>query len=122
MNTALRYAQNELKKLQRANDTSGNTVIDLVLIFDRSEADMKRLTGYPAFAQALEQLGGEHTEANIQEACRMSHFSRESVHFDDMDNGEPIPDYHIPIKCTKQQAKAMQYRQDNFNHSHFELD
>ena len=122
MNTALRYAQNEIKRLQRANDTSGDTVIDLVLIFDRSEEDMKRLTGYPAFAEALEQLGGEHTEANIQEACRMSHFSRESVYFDDMDNGEQIPDYHIPIKGTKQQAKALLNKYRSYNHSHFDID
>ena len=122
MNTALRYAQNELKKLQRANDTSGDTVIDLVLIFDRSEADMKRLTGYSIFAEALEKLGGEYTEDNIQEACRMSHMSRESMFFDYMDNGEQIPDYHIPIKCTKQQASAVKYKHNNFNHSHFDID
>lgn len=122
MNASLRYAQNEIKKLQRANDTSGNTVLDLVLIFNKSEADMKRLTGYPAFAEALEQLGGEHTEANILEACKISHFNCKSVYFDDMGNNKQIPDYHIPINCTKQQAKAIQSRHNNFSHSYIGID
>lgn len=122
MNTMLRYAQREVTKLRRDTDTSDITTLDLVLVFDRSEEEMKRLVGYKAFAEALEQLGGEHTEANIQEACRMSNFSRGSVYFDDMDNGEPIPDYHIPIRCKKALARKVMYSNQKTNHSHISVD
>lgn len=118
----LRYAQREVTKLRRDTDTSDFTTIDLVLMFDRSEEEMKQLVGYKAFAEALEQLGGEHTEANIQEACRMSNFSRESVYFDDMDNGEQIPDYHIPIRCKKALARKVMYRNAQTNHTHFSVE
>lgn len=121
MNTALRYAQNEVRKLRRDIDTSDTTTIDLVLVFDRSEEDMKQLVGYSAFAKALAELGGEHTEANIQEACRLTHFSRESVRFNDV----PCTFYedrHIPIKCTKAQALKTMHGKGTYNHSHFSID
>ena len=118
----LRYAQREVTKLRRDTDTSDITTVDLVLIFDRSEEEMKRLVGYPAFAKALEELGGEHTEANIQEACCISHFSRGSVYFDDIDNGEQIPDYHIPIRCKKALARKAINSNRNTKHNHISLD
>lgn len=108
MKTTLRLAEQEIKRLKRASSSSNPTTLDFVLIYSRSEDDMKRLTGYPAFAQALAELGGEHTEENIQEACRMSHFSRESVLFDDVQRSQH-ENRHIPMKCTKALAKKVLY-------------
>ena len=116
MNRALLNARNEISKMKRADDASGKTTVDIVLVFDRSEAEMKKLVGYADFEKALAELGGEHTEENIRQACEISHFSRESVHFDDMENRQH-DDIHIPVKCDLQQARALQYAH-NFRHTH----
>lgn len=122
MNTLLRYAQREVDRLKRKKDTSDIGILDLVLVFNRSEEEMESLTGYPAFAEALKQLGGKHTEANIQQACRMSMFSRESVFFDDMYNGEEMEDIHIPLICTRKQMQKMVHGTRYTLHTHFSLD
>ena len=117
MNTALRIAQSEVTKLKRYADKSGDIKLDIMLVFDRSEEDMKRLAGYTAFAEALESLGGAHTKESIEEACRISNFSKDSVYFDDMQDYEEAEDpcITLSVKCTRQQASALKYRHSFYN-------
>ena len=120
MNTALRYAEAEVKKLKRSEGKSGFVTFDFVLAFDRSEDDMKKLVGYSAFEEALAELGGEHTEDVIHKACDMSHFNRRSVIFNDMPRKKPN-DKHIPVTSTKQQARAFLCRQEQMRYRLFDL-
>ena len=121
MNTMLRYAQREVTKLKRKDDTSGNTTVDIVLVFDRSEEDMKKLVGYEAFSKALEALGGEHTEDNIHKACEASGLNRKSVRFDDMQNVEH-EDIHLPVSCSKKQARNLLNKNRDHSNSFIYID
>ncbi len=98
MNSLLKQVERQIRQLKRENDNS-TALYDVVLIFDRSEEEMKRLKGYEAFIQALEELGGQRTEENIQEACRRSHFHRESVYFGERETEE----FPLKIRATRSQ-------------------
>ncbi len=105
--TLLNYAEKEIRKLKKSNDNSNRTRLDIIICFDRSEDDMKRLYGYADFAKALSKLGNEHTEDTIIEACKISHFSRGSVFFDDMHSESE--NIRIPVTCTAKQAQRVLY-------------
>lgn len=117
MNTMLRHAKNEVNRLKESDSYTGGQRVDLVLAFDRSEEEMQKLVGYADFAKALEALGGQHTEENIQEACRVSGMNRRSVRFDDMKERIQHDDIHIPVKCTKEQARKLAHSNSYYSHS-----
>ena len=102
MNYELLRYRNEIKQLQKSQcDNDCNNAV-IVCFGKRSEDDMKRLAGYPAFAEALEALGGEHTEENIRLACKTSGLSVSSVYFEDFTlNEERYEEYRIPLRYTK---------------------
>lgn len=117
MNSILKSVQREIELLKQANDSSGDSIIKLTLIFDRSEADMMELPGFNAFEDALAELGGERTEKNIQKACERSCFSRGSVYY----LGDEHPkDRCLKIRCSKQQER--QFKNSEKGNSIFYID
>lgn len=106
MNTMLRYAQQEVRKLKHKQDDRLGAVIELILDFSRSEEEITRLVGYSAFKEQLDALPLPHDRNSIKRACELSHFSYENF-FDDTDSTENIS---IPIHCSKEQARIVNYR------------
>lgn len=106
MLSTLKYAQAEMNRLKAEENKNADTKVDLVICFDRSEEDMKRLVGYQRFIEELDRIGGERTEVNIQEACSLSGLNRGSVIF-----GETGEDYHFSVRANKDQVQKMKYRE-----------
>ena len=103
MNTTLRRAQSQMRRLKKQAEMNGYTNITLVLRFERSIEDTKHIIGAEAFYEVLEQVGGTYSEKNITEACKRSGLCRESVCI----RKKTIEDHYLKIHCTNSQARAL---------------
>lgn len=105
MLTGLNAALNEIKRIKKEIGVGEQINVELILKYQPSEENMKRLAGYSLFAKALEELGGERTAENIAKACSRSNFSPENVCFNDNNDEQAQSTRKIKFICNKQLAE-----------------